>query len=120
MYAPVATPIARAPTPRPQVTSAGGRYRYQDDQETPDTHIASFDFPGGRSITWEGFSCNQIPLKTIEVLFQGETGSLAIIGNGYAVVDPKGKEGKKVSGTSNDAMHVDNLLAAIRSGMLKS
>lgn len=99
-----------------KVTSAGGRYRYQDDQETPDTHVVSFDFPGGRTITWEGFSCNQIPLKAVEVLFQGETGSLAIIGNGYAVFDPKGKEVKKVPGTSSDAMHVDNLLAAIRSG----
>lgn len=99
-----------------QVTSAGGRYRYKDDQETPDTHIVNFDFPGGRTITWEGFSCNQIPLKAVEVLFQGETGSLAIIGNGYAVFDPKGKEVKKVPGTSSDAMHVDNLLAAIRSG----
>jgi len=99
-----------------RVTSAGGRYRYKDDQETPDTHVVSFDFPGGRTITWEGFSCNQIPLKAVEVLFQGETGSLAIIGNGYAVFDPKGKEVKKVPGTSSDAMHVDNLLAAIRSG----
>ncbi len=99
-----------------QVTSAGGRYRYPDVQETPDTHVVSFDFPGGRTITWEGFSCNQIPLKAVEVLFQGETGSLAIMGNGYAVFDPKGKEVKKVPGTSSDAMHVDNLLAAIRSG----
>jgi predicted dehydrogenase len=99
-----------------QVTSAGGRYRYKDDQETPDTHVVSFDFPGGRTVTWEGFSCNQIPLKAVEVLFQGETGSLAIIGNGYAVFDSKGKEVKKVPGTSSDAMHVDNLLAAIRSG----
>jgi predicted dehydrogenase len=99
-----------------QVTSAGGRYRYKDDQETPDTHVVSFDFPGGRTATWEGFSCNQIPLKAVEVLFQGETGSLAIIGNGYAVFDPKGKEVKKVPGTSSDEMHIDNLLAAIRSG----
>jgi predicted dehydrogenase len=99
-----------------QVASAGGRYRHKDDQETPDTHIVSFDFPGGRTITWEGFSCNQIPLKTVEVLFQGEKGSLAIIGNGYAVFDEKGKEIKNVKGTSNDAMHVDNLLSAIRSG----
>jgi predicted dehydrogenase len=99
-----------------RVTSAGGRYRHTDDQETPDTHVVSFDFPAGRTATWEGFSCNQIPLKAVEVLFQGEAGSLAIIGNGYAVFDPKGKEVKKVPGTSSDAMHVDNLLAAIRSG----
>jgi len=32
------------------------------------------------------------------------------------VFDEKGKEVKKVPGTSSDAMHVDNLLAAIRSG----
>ena len=28
------------------VTSSGGRYRFQDDQETPDTHVVCFNFEG--------------------------------------------------------------------------
>ena len=37
-----------------RVTSAGGRYRFEDDQETPDTHIVNFQFEGRKQITWEG------------------------------------------------------------------
>jgi predicted dehydrogenase len=100
-----------------KVTSAGGRYRYQDDQETPDTHVVSFDFPGGKTITWEGFSCNQIPReKPADCLFQGEKGSLVIAGGGYTVYDPKGKELKKDGGKGGDVEHVANFLAAIRGG----
>ena len=36
-----------------RVTSGGGKYRHDDDQETPDTHTATFDF-GDRSILWKG------------------------------------------------------------------
>jgi predicted dehydrogenase len=99
-----------------RVTSAGGRYRYKDDQETPDTHVVSYDFPGGRTITWEGFSCNQIPAGPKPIaLFQGETGSLALADGGYTVYDPKGKEVKKVAGKSGgDVAHIANFLAAVR------
>jgi predicted dehydrogenase len=98
-----------------RVTSAGGRYRYKDDQETPDTHVVSFDFPGGATITWEGFSCNQIPRgKPFGCLFQGENGSLEIADGGYAVFDPKGKELKAEKGKGGDDVHVANFLAAVR------
>jgi predicted dehydrogenase len=30
-----------------KVSCAGGKYYYDDDQQTPDTQIATFDFPGG-------------------------------------------------------------------------
>jgi predicted dehydrogenase len=35
-----------------RVASTGGHYLFDDDQETPDTNIASFDF-GNITITWE-------------------------------------------------------------------
>jgi predicted dehydrogenase len=98
-----------------KVTSAGGRYKFKDDQETPDTHIVSYDFPDGKTLTWEGFSCNQLPQqKAIECLFQGEKGSLATNSTGYTIYDNKGKELGKASGTSGDAAHIVNFLAAVR------
>ncbi len=97
-----------------RVTSAGGRYRYQDDQETPDTHIVSFDFADRKTITWEGFSCNHLPERTVHTLFQGETGSLGLFDTGYILYDPKGKEIKKVSGSASDAVHIANFLDAVR------
>ena len=39
-----------------RVTSGGGRYCFDDDQETPDTQIVSFEF-GDKLLTWECRSC---------------------------------------------------------------
>jgi len=98
------------------VTSSGGRYRFEDDQETPDTHVVAFDFGDRKTITWEGYSCNEFPGGKPDVVFFGEKGSLAIRGNGYTIHDPKGKEIEKVTGPASDDVHIGNLLAAIRSG----
>ena len=99
------------------VTSAGGRYRYEDDQETPDTHHVAFNFADRKTITWDGFSCNIPPAgKTADVIFHGEKGSLMINGNGYSICDPKGKEIRKEAGQGGDIVHIDNFLDAIRTG----
>ena len=37
-----------------RVTSAGGRYRYQDDWETPDTQVIDLEFANNTLISWEG------------------------------------------------------------------
>ena len=82
---------AWASSSRRSVTSSGGRYRYEDDQETPDTHVASFEFEGRKSITWEGVSCNEFRPggNGAEVVFYGDDGSLAITDGGYAIHDPR-------------------------------
>ncbi len=99
------------------VTSSGGRYRFEDDQETPDTHIVSFSFPDRKTITWEGLSCTQLPSgKSADVIFVGDKGSLMITGTGYTICDPKGKEIRKETGSGSDSVHAGNLLDAIRSG----
>jgi len=98
-----------------QVTSTGGRYRYEDDQETPDTNVVSYTFDEGKSITWEGLSCNRMPGgQPADVLFLGEKGGLAIEGGGYTVYDPAGKEVRKVAGPGGDAVHIANFLAGVR------
>ncbi|HLF35679.1 MAG TPA: Gfo/Idh/MocA family oxidoreductase, partial [Cyclobacteriaceae bacterium] len=43
-----------------KVTSAGGRYRYKDDWETPDTQVVTYDFEDNKTAVWEGRSCNGI------------------------------------------------------------
>ncbi len=100
------------------VTSTGGRYRYQDDQETPDTHLVCFDFPGRKTITWEGLSCNRLPAgKTADVIFVGENGSLIIDGGTYRVYDVAGKQLREVrsdAGGTSDALHLRNFLDAVR------
>jgi predicted dehydrogenase len=101
-----------------RVSSSGGRYRYDDDQETPDTHTVGFEFDGKKLITWEGLSCNQSPSgAAFDILFFGENGSLSLRDNGYTVFDAKGKELQKfpsAKASMND--HIGNWIAAIRDG----
>jgi predicted dehydrogenase len=40
-----------------KVSSTGGRYRYNDDWQTPDTQIINLEFSEGMSMSWEGRSC---------------------------------------------------------------
>ncbi len=98
-----------------QVTSLGGRYRFQDDQETPDTNMVTYTFPDGKMATWHGLSCNRHPDgQKADAVFYGENGSLAIRGGGYALYDAAGKEVKKVTGPAGDASHIANFLDAVR------
>jgi len=115
-----------------RVSSSGGRYHFKDDWETPDTQLISFEFDGGKTISWEGLSSNPYGLDGtgFGVSFHGETGTVVIGGgDAYTVLDLKGKEVKRVSGKRDeqkidttgpaaglDAVHLQNFLSAIRSG----
>jgi predicted dehydrogenase len=82
-----------------RVNSAGGRYRYSDDWETPDTQIINIEFPDRSIISWEGRSCNGLNLEGTGagVMFYGETGSLLIeSGDSYKIFDLKSKLVKEV------------------------
>lgn len=99
-----------------RVTFNGGRYHFQDDQETPDTCAAVFDF-GECGATWDNSSCNpRNHEKLAFVTFYGEQGSLAQDGNGYKIFDPKGKEIGQGTGTAGEKGHISNFLDCIRSG----
>ena len=115
-----------------KVTSAGGRYRYQDDWETPDTQIINWEFADKSLITWEGRSCNGQTTDGVGVgvAFYGENGTLQIgSGNEYKVLDLKGKvikevkndvtvDARNVTSPSQalDAIHIQNFFDGIKNG----
>lgn len=98
-----------------RVTSSGGRYVFDDDQETPDTHAVCYEFEGKRSITWEGLSCHRHGPGFIT--FFGDKGSLELESNGnHTIFDDKDKVVKKHTGSNQgDTEHLVNFLDAIRS-----
>jgi len=100
-----------------RVTCGGGRYHFQDDQETPDTTLATFDF-GDKAAIWDGSSCHQRPGENLAfVTFYGDNGSLALGGGGsYKVFDPKGKETGTGKSEAGDRIHFANFFDCIRSG----
>ncbi|PIF05781.1 MAG: dehydrogenase [Draconibacterium sp.] len=115
-----------------KVSSNGGRYRYNDDWETPDTQIINLDFGKGLTMSWEGRSCNgkHIEGSSVGVEFYGEKGSMVIMGgNEYKVYDLKNnliqsvktKQAVDPRDAANpaghlDALHIRNLFNHIRNG----
>jgi predicted dehydrogenase len=115
-----------------KVSSNGGRYRYNDDWETPDTQVINIDFQEGVTMTWEGRSCNAKPIEGsgAGVIFYGEKGSMLFPGgNNYTIYDldnnivkevqaeQKMDTGNLVSPFNNlDAIHINNFFDGIRNG----
>ena len=98
-----------------RVTFNGGRYHFDDDQETPDTGAAVFDF-GHCGITWDNSSCNPRREETLPfVKFYGDRGAMANFGGGYKVYDTNGKEIGSGTGPGGDKDHIENFLECIRS-----
>ena len=113
-----------------RVTSAGGRYRYDDDWETPDTQVINLEFDNRSAITWEGRSCNgrSVEGNSVGVIFYGENGSLLIeSGNSYKIYDLKNAlvkeirndrtvDARNVSNPAQelDALHIQNFFDGIR------
>jgi predicted dehydrogenase len=105
------------------VACNGGRYSFDDDQETPDTAVAQYEFitPAGQRVgcTWEGSSCHPRPHEKHDfVTFYGDEGALAITGgSAYKIFDPKGKiiaEQTLKPDPTADAVHFKNFLGVIR------
>ncbi|MFZ4766139.1 MAG: Gfo/Idh/MocA family protein, partial [Roseimicrobium sp.] len=99
-----------------RVTYNGGRYFYQDKQETPDTGTAVFDF-GTVGCEWVQSSSHpraaEKPLA--ECLFYGDNGTMAISRDSWIVYAQDGKELRKTKATGGgDAAHLGNFLEAIR------
>lgn len=103
------------------VTYAGGRYHFDDDQETPDTGVATFDF-GHCLATWECSSCHPRATDQLDIVrFYGDKGMLAIVGTAAKVMEPQykifdlqGKEVESKAGPGTDRMHIENFLDCIR------
>ncbi len=111
-----------------RVTSAGGRYHFDDDWEYPDTQVASYDFENGTTITWDGRSCNGRPVegRGRGTAIHGTEGTVVLDRAGYVVYDNDNNEVKsemrQVEGSALDTsgagaltdMHITNFLASIR------
>jgi predicted dehydrogenase len=114
-----------------RVTSAGGRFHYSDDWEAFDTQITGFEFEDGKSIIWEGRSCNPFPVmnRGRGVTIHGEYGTVLIDRNGYVLYDNDNKEVKSASASDRsktldtvgggylDELHIQNFLDAVRQGV---
>ena len=101
-----------------RVTCNGGRYHHNDDQETPDTADATFDF-GKVGISWHGSSC--LPRKHEKQSFvsiYGDKGIMAFESSGYRIYDLNGKLLEENIPPFTDLPHFQNFADGIRNGTI--
>ena len=108
------------------VVSTGGKYCYEDDQETPNTQIASFDY-GDKQLVFEvrglltGGEGNVAGTSQgfVGNIFFGENGWMAVDDAGYRVFLGESREpGESVQSqrrTDGTALHFANFLKAVKS-----
>ena len=111
------------------VYSTGSRQHFDDDWQFPDNQEVVYEFEGGRSIIWQGTSCNGLAQygrgRGTSIL--GTKGSLVIDQDGYVVYDLKNKVVKEAQGVRGDPLntvgddaltqlHIDNFTSAVRTG----
>ena len=99
-----------------RVSAGGGRYRYDDDQQTPDTMMVTYDFPGGKTITWEGLSWSSLGPHDSQfgISFHGTEGSIVIHDPGYTVFDMRENELSTHTGEAGDSAHLTDFVDAIK------
>jgi predicted dehydrogenase len=100
-----------APT---RISSGGGIHFYDDDRQTPDTHVATFDFPG-TTVVWE----HRIWSKTgaegegSGLVLYGEKGTLIFDKAGWHVVDGVTASDKPAD---IERPHLRNFIDSVKAG----
>ena len=104
------------------VVSTGGKYVYVDDQETPNTQIATYDY-GDAEIVFEVrgiLTGSEGGLRSdgnvIGNLFYGGDGWMCVDDRGFQVY--KGEKSEKImeeKGGGKDTAHFENFIAAVKS-----
>jgi predicted dehydrogenase len=96
-----------------QVSATGGKHYFEDDQQTPDTLVVNYGFPG-KTITWEHrlWSHHGIEGRSAAVAFYGDLGTLIVDRGGWKVYG----QGESATSNSSDCgtPHHQNFLDAMR------
>ena len=107
------------------VVSTGGKYIYDDDQETPNTQLARFEYAGKElvfdvhglitddagALPFDGQNC-------VGNVYYGAEGFLSLDDNGYQIYKGEKRQlvaDEKAAQGSTTAMHMDNFAKAVRS-----
>ena len=94
--------------------TGGGKYVFDDDQETPDTQITTWEFPNA-CLVWEHRIWSNHPTEgsLFGIAFHGEKGTLIINDKGWRVEEGSGVRGKP--DPNGQAKHVQNFLDCVKS-----
>jgi predicted dehydrogenase len=108
------------------VTTVGGKFVLQDNRETPDTILATFQYPGF-ICTYENRVANAAPIsgKTNGILFHGTEGTLFLDRQGFEVLPERRREGETTvdrmeamsaeNSNPNHQDHIHNFVDCVKS-----
>lgn len=101
------------------VVCGGGKFVFDDDQETPDTQLATFDY-GNLAIQWEHRTWSPRGLEgdNFGIVFYGSDATLALHSKGWSIYALENKKEVEVeSGKSSDheKPHLENFLNCVAS-----
>jgi predicted dehydrogenase len=96
------------------VSSSGGKYVFDDDQETPDTQVATWEFPGV-FLVYEHRIWSNHPVEgsLFGIAFHGDKGTLIINERGWRVEE--GDAAKSKPSPDGQALHIQNFLDCVKS-----
>lgn len=97
-----------------RVSSVGGMFHFDDDQETPDTQQVMYDF-ADKTITWEHrqWTPHANEGRSAGVAFYGDKGTLIIDRGGWKIYGQK--DGASRDGRDATTEHCQNFLACVGS-----
>ncbi len=101
-----------------RVSAGGGKFFFDDDQETPDTHTVTYNF-GDKAITWEGRNWDRRGFEGsgFGIGFYGDKGSMILDGHSCKIYDSADKQlVNETKGWGGHDPHLKNFLECVRSG----
>jgi predicted dehydrogenase len=103
-----------APAPL-AVSSGGGKYVFDDDQEVPDTHIVTWEFPTA-CLVWEHRMWSSHPAEAsgFGVAFYGDKGTLIIDEQSWRIEDQGDKNTRSSASEEGQSRHVQNFLDCVK------
>jgi predicted dehydrogenase len=95
------------------VSSGGGKFLFDDDQEVPDTQVATYRFPDAY-LVWEHRMWSKHPAEGtgFGVAFYGDKGTLIIGESGWRIEDETPSRGRQ--GPDGQQLHIRNFLECIK------
>lgn len=102
-----------------RVSASGGKFAFNDDQQTPDTQIVSFSYPG-KTIVWEHrlWSGRGIEGRSAAAAFYGEQGTLIVDRGGWKVYDHK--QSVTADASEMDRAHCRNFIDSIKTRSMQN
>ncbi len=96
------------------VASGGGKFYFDDDQETPDTQVVTYEYPN-LSLVWEHRTWSKFGFegRGSGVAYYGDKGTLVVDDKGWQVTAPDGNVVETEPSSQMEMAHLQNFIDCV-------